>query len=137
MPLVYRVERPRKTAPAIIPAPDQVPVWLDRIKHHAGNRADRDFVADREVLELGQDTICTSNSARAPEVLQDVIAVESGAAVSHLHKPGPGIFRLALDGDRPGSEELRVGIELIAWHGPLHFFVGCAPTKLVRTRPPQ
>src|SRR5215204_7362597 len=137
MLLVHWVQRPSETSPVLVPAPDQVPVRLNRIEHHVGNRADRDFVTDREVLELGQDAIRTPNPPWASEVLQDVIAVESGAEVSHLHQPGPNIFRLALDGDRPGSEELRVGIELIAWHGPLLFFICCAPTKLVRTCPPQ
>ena len=81
---VQWIERLGETAHAIFATPDQVAVWLDGIKLHAGGRTDGNNVTDFEMLKLRQDGHRAANAERAAQILEDIVTVVTGTRVSHL-----------------------------------------------------
>ena len=63
---VYRVQSPGKTSPAFLAAPGQIPVRFNCVEYQAAGRADRDFVANLEMLEIRQNVLRTGDTARYP-----------------------------------------------------------------------
>jgi hypothetical protein len=91
-------ERPHPRAHRLLP--DEEPVRLqggDLERRSLGwRRRHRHPLAGLEALQLGQDRF----SARAAEVVQEVVAVSTGAQAADLHEPRPHGFGRRLDRDR-------------------------------------
>src|SRR6185436_20915549 len=69
--------------------------------------ADRDFIADSELLKLGEQAV-GARSIEIPEhAVEPVVAVESATLVAQLHQPRPDEFRSCIDGDRERGRVVR------------------------------
>jgi len=85
------------------------------------------------VLELGNDPL----SARLTQVVEQIVAIPSGASGANLDQPRPDLLRGCTDSDGPCGVERRLRDVGISWQAARHFIVGGTPAQLQRAENPQ
>src|SRR5689334_10412357 len=100
---------------------------LGGLHRKAQAAAQRNHVASLELLTFGQDTIGAWAIQIAEPTIEPVVAVETAAAIPHLHQPWPDTFRWRLDRDRKVRFICRRSHQGIATHHTSPLRKGASP----------